>query len=70
MDESLKSLEPFRDFNVLDLPIGIYLTSASGEFLVCNRTARQYLRLSLEGEVNAKITDFYFYPEDRNRIVT
>ena len=69
MNETPQSLEPFRDFNVLDLPIGIYLTSASGEFLVCNRTARRFLRLPPEGELDANITDFYLHPEERNRVI-
>ena len=69
MDDNPKSLEPFRDFNVLDLPIGIYLTTETGEFLVCNRTARKFLRLPLEGELDANITDFYLHPEDRTRVI-
>ena len=69
MNDTPQSLEPFRDFNVLDLPIGIYLTTATGEFLVCNRTARKFLQLPLEGEVDANITDFYLHPEDRTRVI-
>lgn len=69
MDDNPHSLEPFRNFNMLDLPIGIYLTSASGKFLLCNQYTRKFLRLPLDGAVDANINDFYTHADERERVI-
>lgn len=58
-------LDQFEDFDFRELPIGVYMTSLDGQFIVCNRTLRKMLELPLEGPVNANIQDFYPKPRDR-----
>ena len=69
MNETPQSLEPFRDFNVLELPIGIYQVDVEGNFIVCNQTLRKMLRLPLNGDVKASTLDFYADKKQREVLV-
>ena len=69
MDEHTPSFKQFRDFDFRDLPIGVYMTSLDGEFVVANRIMRQMLNLPLSGKLEINITDFYANPKDREAAV-
>src|SRR5215216_7684462 len=66
MTDKSPSLAQFEDFDFRELPIGVYMTSLDGQFIVCNRTLRRMLDLPLEGPLNANIQDFYPNPSDRD----
>ena len=53
----------------LDLPIGVYVVTADGHFIDCNRPVRQLLALPLEGPVDASIADFYVDPRLREELL-
>jgi signal transduction histidine kinase len=59
----------FRNFSMLDLPIGIYLVAPDGHFLVCNQPVRKMLALPLTGPLDASIADFYADPEQRRQVL-
>ncbi len=61
--------ELVRNFNLMDLPIGIYFVRADGQILACNRAVRELLDLPLEGPVSANIADFYANPSDRPAVL-
>jgi len=69
MTEKHPSLDQFEDFDFQELPIGVYMTSLDGQFIVCNTTLRKMLRLPLEGPVNANIGSYYANPEDRKNVI-
>lgn len=67
-DKSL-SLKQFDDFDFRELPIGVYMTALDGQFIVCNRTLRRMLGLSLEGKLSANIGDFYAEKDGRAKAI-
>ncbi len=67
MTDKPPSLAQFEDFDFRELPIGVYMTSLDGQFIVCNRTLRRMLELPLEATLNANIQDFYPEPGDRDK---
>jgi signal transduction histidine kinase len=69
MEELSPSLEQFNDFDFRELPIGVYMTSLDGQFIVANRIVRQMLELPLGGEFNANIKDFYPDPAKREAAI-
>ena len=69
MDQSSLSLNQFYEFDFRELPIGVYMTSLDGRFIVANRIVRQMLGLPLGGEFNANINDFYPDPAEREAAI-
>jgi signal transduction histidine kinase len=69
MKEIYPSKAQFNDFDFRELPIGVYMTSLDGQFIVANRTMRQMLRLPLKGDLDANIMQFYVNPEDRKAAI-
>lgn len=69
MNNESPAFEQFREFSFLNLPVGIYLVTVDGRFLVCNRIARKFLGLPLDGVIEKKISDFYLHPDERNRLI-
>ena len=55
-----------RQFDFLDLPIGVYVVAPDGRFVACNRPVRQMLGLPLNGDFNASLADFYADSTTRN----
>lgn len=59
----------FKEF-VENLPVGLYQVDNSGRFVYCNITMAQILGYSNSKELIGKeIKDFYFNPEDRDRLI-
>ena len=69
MTDKLPSMDQFDDFDFRELPIGVYMTSLDGRFIVCNQTLRKMLGLSPEGLSKANIQDFYPNPSDRQTAI-
>lgn len=69
MPDKPPSLTQFEDFDFRELPIGVYMTSLDGQFIVCNQTVRKMLRLPLEGQINTNIVEFYPNPADRDKAI-
>lgn len=69
MNDKPPSLAQFEDFDFRELPIGIYMTSLDGQFIVANRILRQMLGLPLEGRVDANIIKYYANPADRDAAI-
>ncbi len=65
MKETHPLMAQFEDFDFRDLPIGVYMTSLDGQFIVCNKTLRRMLELPLDGPVKVNIEDFYAKRGDR-----
>lgn len=66
-DEEL--LRVANDLTPFDLPIGMYVVRPDGQFVKCNRRAREILHLPLEGDVDAfSITSFYCDPAVREEL--
>jgi signal transduction histidine kinase len=65
MPDKPPSLDQFDDFDFRELPIGVYMTSLDGQFIVANQTVRRMLELPLEGPVTANIEEFYPKPSAR-----
>lgn len=65
MSDKTPSLDQFEDFDFRELPIGVYMTSLDGQFIVCNRTVRRMLDLPLEEPLNANIIGYYADPANR-----
>ncbi|HEX5807699.1 MAG TPA: PAS domain-containing protein, partial [Anaerolineales bacterium] len=61
--------DQFEDFDLRDLPIGVYMTSLDGRFIVCNQTLRKLLELPPDGPINANIEKYYFNPADRKKSI-
>jgi signal transduction histidine kinase len=59
MDQQEKLLLKAARLRLRDLPIGAYVTDASGTIVEANRYARELFELPLEGEVEASVGDFY-----------
>lgn len=66
MSDRPPSLAQFEDFDFRELPIGVYMTSLDGRFIVANRIVREMLGLPLEGQVEANIIEYYANPADRD----
>jgi PAS domain S-box-containing protein len=59
----------FKDF-VENLPVGIYQVDNEGKFVYCNKVMANILGYSDSSElIGKKIKDFYFNPEDRERLM-
>jgi len=72
MDIKKKVFEVVKDLDVDPdfLPIGVYLVTKGGEFVRCNKRAREILQLPLiEVDINANIIDFYYDPSERIRVI-
>jgi len=69
MPDKPPSLDQFEDFDFRELPIGVYMTSLDGQFIVCNRTVRRMLELPLEGSLNVNINDYYADPAYRKTAI-
>lgn len=65
MDKSSLSLKQFDEFDFRELPIGVYMTSLDGQFIVANKIMRQMLGLPLGGQLQANIVPFYVNPDER-----
>ena len=66
MPDKPPSLAQFDDFDFRELPIGVYMTSLDGQFIVANRIVRKMLELPLDGKLSANFKDFYANPTDRD----
>ncbi len=62
-------LEQFTNFDFRELPIGVYMTSLDGRFIVANRIVREMLKLPLEGRLDANILQYYANPADRDAAI-
>jgi signal transduction histidine kinase len=69
MPDRPPSLAQFEDFNFQELPIGVYMTSRDGQFIVCNKTLRRMLELPLDGQIDANIEKFYADPALRKTAI-
>lgn len=69
MSDKPPSLAQFEDFDFRELPIGVYMTSLDGQFIVANRIVREMLGLPLEGRVEANIIKYYANPADRETAI-
>ncbi len=69
MAESSPSLAQFYEFDFRELPIGVYMTSLDGRFIVANRIVRQMLGLSLDGQLDANIVPYYANPDERKAAI-
>lgn len=69
MENNPLSLDAFHQFDFRELPIGVYMTTLDGRFIVANRILRQMLGLPLEGNLTANIRDFYANPADREAAI-
>jgi signal transduction histidine kinase len=69
MPDRPPSLAQFEDFNFQELPIGVYMTSRDGQFIVCNKTLRRMLELPLDGQIDANIEKFYADPASRKTAI-
>lgn len=56
----------FDEFDMHELPIGVYMTSLDGQFVFANKVMREILNLPLDGEVQANIKNFYAQAADRD----
>jgi PAS domain S-box-containing protein len=68
MSENEQLLRLASDLTPFDLPIGVYVVTRDGEFVTCNRRAREILHLPLEGEVKDSIARFYHDSTYREKI--
>lgn len=68
MSENEQLLRLASDLTPFDLPIGVYVVTQDGEFVTCNRRAREILHLPLEGEVKDSIARFYHDPTYREKM--
>jgi signal transduction histidine kinase len=62
-------LAQFEDFDFRELPIGVYMTSLDGQFIVANRIMREMLGLPLEGRVDTNIIRYYANPADWDAVI-
>ncbi len=69
MLDKTPSLDQFENFDFRELPIGVYMTSLDGQFIVANRIVRRMLELPLEGKLSANVKDYYANPADRNTAI-
>lgn len=69
MQAKSPSLTQFEDFDFRELPLGVYMTSLDGQFIVCNTTLRRMLDLPPEGKLNANIQTYYANPADRKVVI-
>jgi signal transduction histidine kinase len=69
MSDKPPSLAQFEDFDFRELPIGVYMTSLDGQFIICNKTLRRMLDLPLDGPVRANIENFYAKQGDRAAVI-
>jgi signal transduction histidine kinase len=69
MPDKPPSLAQFEDFDFRELPIGVYMTSLDGQFIVANQIVREMLGLPLEGRVEANIIKYYANPADRDAAI-
>lgn len=69
MENNPLSLDAFNQFDFRELPIGVYMTTLDGRFIVANRILRQMLGLPLEGDLTVNIKDFYANPADREAAI-
>lgn len=68
MDE--QSIHEFvRNFNFLEMPIGVYVVAPDGYFLECNGPVRRILNLPQEGPIQASISDYYADPTLRGDLL-
>src|SRR5688572_27977199 len=68
MSENEQLLRLASDLTPFDLPIGVYVVTQDGDFVTCNRRAREILHLPLEGEVKDSIARFYHDPTYREKM--
>ncbi len=55
---------------VENLPVGLYQVDNNGRFVYCNSTMAQILGYHDSSElIGMEIKDFYFNPEDRDRLI-
>ena len=69
MPEKPPSTAQFENFDFRELPVGVYMTSIDGQFIVCNPTLRKLLELSPEELPNANIENYYANPGDRKMAI-
>jgi signal transduction histidine kinase len=69
MTDKTPSIDQFEEFDFRELPIGVYMTSLDGRFIVCNQTLRKLLDLPLEGPLNANIGSYYADPAERKAAI-
>lgn len=69
MSEKPPSIDQFEHFNFQELPIGVYMTSVDGQFIVANRIVRELLNLPLDGHLDANIINYYNNPADRDIVI-
>lgn len=67
--EKQSPMRVFEDFDMRELPIGVYMTSLDGWFVFANQAMRKMLKLPLNGEVQANIKDYYANPLERVDLV-
>lgn len=65
MEEKSPSLQQFYEFDFRELPIGVYMTSLDGQFIIANQTMRKMLELPPNGELNDNLEKYYANLDDR-----
>jgi signal transduction histidine kinase len=63
-DRSL-TLQQFDEFDFRELPIGVYMTSLDGQFIVANQILRHMLGLPVDGHLDVNILKYYANSVDR-----
>ena len=58
-----------NNFDPSCLPIGVYVVTPDGQFLICNAAARRLLGLPADGDITKKISDFYADPAERENVL-
>ena len=69
MPDKPLSPDEFENFDFRELPIGVYMTSIDGQFIVCNKTLRKMFGLPTSGPIHANIKQYYVNPRDRDEAV-
>ncbi len=69
MDTQPAAAELVRNFNFLDMPIGVYVVAPDGHFVACNRPVRELLKLPLDGPIQASLAQFYANPQHRSELL-
>jgi signal transduction histidine kinase len=69
MQEKQSHFRWFEEFDMRELPIGVYMTSLNGQFVFANQAMRKMLKLPLHGEIRTNIKEYYANPLERGELV-
>ena len=65
--ERLRALAEQR--GLYDPPIGVYVVTREGDFVNCNDRVREILQIPVNSPLPKSIKDFYFDPEEREKLL-